>query len=98
MVAYRCFELRAYSVELSFLMKLRIAAAAAVGVVVIGIWAWPLAAPSDPFGAVKLGNLGSSGVVILAALAFVVGLFCYFLCWPHGRDRQNSNLPSELAV
>jgi len=98
MVAYRCFELRAYSVELSFLMKLRIAAAAAVGVVVIGIWAWPLAAPSDPFGAVKLGNLGSSGVVILAALAFVVGLFCYFLCWPHGREIAILAVPSGLAV
>ena len=80
------------------MMKLRIAAAAAVGVAVIGIGAWPLAAPAEPFGAVKLGNLEPSGAVILAALAFVVGLVCYFLCWPHGREIAILAVPSGLAV
>ncbi len=84
--------------ELSFLMKLRIAAAAAVGVAVIGIGAWPLAAPAEPFEAVKLGNVEPSGAVILAALAFVVGLVCYFLCWPHGREIAILAVPSGLAV
>lgn len=98
MLVYRRLELGAYSVELSFLMKLRIAAAAAVGVAVIGIGAWPIAAPAEPFGAVRLGNLGLDGAGILAALAFVVGLACYFLCWPRGREIAILAVPSGLAV
>ena len=52
--------------ELSWPMKLRIAAAAGVGVVLIGIVGWPLAVPTDPFGAVLAGNVGFSGAIGLA--------------------------------
>jgi hypothetical protein len=73
-------------VELSWLMRLRIAAAAAVGVVLIGILAWPLAAPPEPFGVVLASNLSFGGALTLAALAFSVGFIGYFISWPHGHS------------
>ncbi len=79
-------------------MKLRIAAAAAVGVVVIGIGVWPLAEPTEPFGAVRLGNLGFNGTVILLAAAFAVGLIGYFVSWPHGREIGILAVPAGLAI
>lgn len=79
-------------------MKLRIAAAAAVGVVVIGIGAWPLAEPAEPFEAVRLGNLGFGGAVTLLAAAFAVGLIGYFVSWPHGREIGILAVPAGLAI
>ncbi|MHC4571517.1 MAG: hypothetical protein ACYS0C_05525, partial [Planctomycetota bacterium] len=84
--------------ELSWLMKLRIAAAVAVGVVLIGVLAWPLAAPAEPFGAVLADNLSFAGAITLAALAFLAGFIAYFLSWPHGREIGILAVPSGLAI
>ena len=84
--------------ELSLRMKLRIAAAMAVGVVVIGILAWPLAKPAEPFGAVSLAGLGPAVAAGLVALAFLVGLIAYFASWPHGREIGILAVPSGLAI
>ena len=70
--------------ELSWLMKLRIIAAVAVGAVLIGFLAWPLAQPPEPFDVVSIP--GFAGSVALAGLAFLVGLIAYFLSWPYGRE------------
>lgn len=85
-------------VELSWLVRLRIAVAAAMGIVLIGILAWPLAAPSDPLGPVRAGNLGAGGVMALMFLAFCLGLATYFLCWPYGREIGVLAVPFGLAV
>jgi hypothetical protein len=79
-------------------MKLRIAAAVAVGVVLIGILAWPLAAPAESFGAVLSDNLSFGGVIILAVLAFSAGFIGYFISWPHGREIGILAVPSGLAI
>ena len=79
-------------------VKLRIAAAAAVGVLLIGILAWPLAEPSEPFGPVRPGNLALSGTAVLAVLAFLSGLIGYFVSWPHGREIGILAVPSGLAI
>jgi hypothetical protein len=79
-------------------MKLRIAAASAVGVVVIGLLAWPLAKPDEPFEAVRTANLGAAGAVVLLALAFAVGFIGYFVSWPHGREIGILAVPSGLAI
>lgn len=79
-------------------MKLRIAAAAAVGVVVIGVLAWPLAEPAEPFEAVRMSNLGAGGAAVLLALAFAVGLVGYFVSWPHGREIGILAVPAGLAI
>ncbi len=79
--------------ELSWTMKLRIAAAAAVGVILIGILAWPLAAPSEMTGAVSPG-----GAVTIVLLALLTGLIAYFVSWPHGREIGILAVPFGLTV
>jgi len=85
-------------VELTWLMKARIAAAMAVGVVLIGILAWPLAAPNDPIGPVRAGNVSPAGAITLAIVALVANLIAYFVCWPYGREIGVLAAPSGLAV
>lgn len=86
--------------ELSWLMKLRIAASMAAGVVLIGILAWPLAAPPEPFGIVSLtaGSISLGGAVVLAALAFLAGFIAYFLSWPYGREIGILAVPAGLTI
>jgi hypothetical protein len=79
-------------------MRLRIAAAVAAGVVLIGILGWPLAAPAEPFGVVLAGNLSFAAGITLAALAFLAGLFGYFVSWPYGREIGILAVPSGLAI
>ena len=79
--------------ELSWPMKLRIAAAATIGVLLIGILAWPFA---EPFSAVKA--MGSRGAVVLVVLAFAAGFIGYFVSWPFGREIGILAVPSGLAI
>ncbi len=83
--------------ELSWLMKLRIAAAVATGVVLIGILAWPLVASPGPFDTVRAGAISFGGAVILVILALLAGLIAYFLSWPYGREIGILAAPSGLA-
>ncbi len=84
--------------ELSWLMRLRIAAAVGSGVVLIGILGWPLAAPAEPFGVVLAGNLSFGAGISLAGLAFLAGLIGYFVSWPYGREIGILAVPSGLAI
>lgn len=84
--------------ELTWINKLRIAAVTALGVVVIGILAWPLAAPTDPLLPVRAWSIGLSGTALLLFLAFGVGFAGYFLAWPHGREIGILGVPFGLAV
>lgn len=86
--------------ELSWPMKLRIAAAVGCGIVLIGILAWPLAAPPEPFGPVLVfaGVISLTDVIILALLALAAGFVAYFLSWPYGREIAILAVPSGLAV
>ncbi|MBW8040169.1 MAG: hypothetical protein FVQ85_09245 [Planctomycetes bacterium] len=81
-------------------MKLRIAASAAVGVVLIGILAWPLGAPPEPFGTVSLltGTISPVGAIVLALLAFLAGFIAYFISWPYGREIGILAAPAGLAI
>jgi len=81
-------------------MKIRIAVAAAVGVVLIGILAWPLVAPSEPFGIVSItsGDISAADATSVLALAFCCGLAAYWLAWPYGREIGILAVPSGLAV
>jgi hypothetical protein len=84
--------------ELSLLMRLRIAAAAGIGVVLIGILAWPLAASSEPLNAVLAGDISIGGLITLVVLAFLSGLIAYFVSWPYGREIGILAVPSGLAI
>lgn len=79
--------------ELSWLMKLRIAAATVVGVAFIGILGWRLAEPNATTGSISLG-----GVVTLVILALLAGFIGYFVSWPHGREIGILAAPFGLAV
>jgi hypothetical protein len=84
--------------ELTWIDKLRITAVAALGIVVIGILAWPLAAPADPLYPVRAGNIGLPGTLLLLVLAFGIGFAGYFVAWPHGREIGILGVPFGLAV
>ncbi len=84
--------------ELSWLMRLRIAAVVATGVALIGILAWPLAAPPDPFGSVQASNISLIGRAALVLLALCVGFTAYFVSWPYGREMGILAVPSGLAI
>jgi len=81
-------------------MRLRIAAAVATGAILIGILAWPLAAPPEPFGALSLtaGTISFGGAIILALLACLAGFIAYFLSWPYGREIGILAAPAGLAI
>jgi hypothetical protein len=91
--------------ELSWLMKLRIAAAAAVGILLLGFLAWPLAAPAEPLGVVSVvqsvpygASVSFTDAVVLVLLACLVGFIAYFLSWPYGVEIATLAVPSGLAV
>lgn len=84
--------------ELTWLMRLRIGAAMAIGVVLIGILAWPLAVPNDPLGPVRAGNVSPAGAVTLALLALAANLIAYFVCWPYGQEIGVLATPAGLTV
>ncbi|MCK4753032.1 MAG: hypothetical protein KAS75_06275 [Planctomycetes bacterium] len=82
--------------ELSWLMKLRIAVAVAIGVGLIGLLIWPSVAPDEPFGLVSMPAFGNA--IIVGGLAFLVAFVAYFLSWPYGREIGILAVPSGLAV
>ena len=83
--------------ELSWLMRLRIAAAAVAGFVLIGLLAWPMAAPPDAYSIVSMAAITLKNKVVLVALASVTGLLAYFLSWPYGKEIGVIAVPSGLA-
>jgi len=87
-------------VELTWLMRLRIAAAFAIGAVLIGVLAWPIAGRTTPFDVVSLagGTVGVSEAVILVVLAFLAGIIAYFTCWPWGCEIGVIAAPAGLGI
>jgi hypothetical protein len=84
--------------ELTWINKLRIAVVAALGILVIGMLAWPLAAPADPLAPVRATDMTFLGKMALLALALGLGFVGYFLTWPHGREMGILTVPFGLAV
>ena len=84
--------------ELSWLMKTRIAIAAAIGVVLVGYVAWPWDNPPDPYGSVLVKVIGMSTIVTLFIMAFLAGLIAYFAAWPYGKEIGVLAVPFGLAV
>lgn len=82
--------------ELSWTIKLRIAAAALLGVLLIGVLAWPMVKPADPF--MPVGPPAGLDTAVLAALAFFCGFLAYFSAWPYGEKIGIFAVPSGLAV
>jgi len=85
-------------VELSLANKFRIAAVMALGVLVIGVLARPLANHSDPLAAVQVTNLTLAGIAALLLMAFCVGAAGYVISWPHGREIGILAAPTGIAT
>lgn len=84
--------------ELSWINKLRIGAVITLGIVIIGVLAWPLAAPDDPMSPVRSSDIGFVGTLLLGALSFAVGAVSFFVAWPHGREIGVLAVPFGLAA
>jgi hypothetical protein len=84
--------------ELTWINKLRIAAVATLGIVLIGILAWPLAAPADPLSPVRASNISLPGTLLLLVLALAIGFAGYFIAWPHGREIGILGVPFGLTI
>lgn len=79
-------------------MKLRIAAAAAVGVILIGILAWPMAKPPEISGIVSLASITLGRAITLVALAILAGFLAYLFSWPYGLPIAILAVPAGLAL
>jgi len=86
------------SMELSWPMKLRITAAVATGILLLGFLAWPLVAPSEPLGVVTIAAVSLFDALALVVLACLAGFIAYFLSWPYGAEIAVLAVPSGLAV
>ena len=82
--------------ELTWPIKIRIAAAAVIGILFFGIFAWPMAEPKDPFGLVLLPNLPSLALLLILAVA--AGFAAYFICWPYGKEVGVLAVPIGLSI
>lgn len=79
--------------ELTWPLKLRIGAAAAVGVALIYVLPRPLIGTS-----LRAGALSYDRAVLLIALAFLSGLIGYFVAWPYGREIGLLAAPAGLTI
>ena len=86
--------------ELTWVLRIRLAAAAVLGIVIIGFLAWPLVEPPDPFGAVSLtaGQFTIEAFLTLIGLGLVCGVLGFFASWPHGKEIGIFAVPFGLAV
>ena len=86
--------------ELTWVLKIRLAAAAVLGIVIIGFLAWPLAAPADPYGLVSLiaGQFTIPAFFVLAVLSVLCGVLGFFASWPYGKEIGIFAVPAGLAV
>jgi hypothetical protein len=82
--------------ELSWSAKLKVTAALLAGIILIGFFAWPLAAPVEPFGVISVPVFGKA--VTLMGLAVLTGFIGYFLSWPYGQEIGILAVPAGLAV
>ncbi len=86
--------------ELTWLMRLRIAGAMGVGVLLLGLGAWGLIEPSVPGGAITIhaGDISVLDGVICMALAFGAGFVAYFAAWPYGAEIAVLAAPAGLGL
>ena len=80
------------------MMRLRIAAAAAVGIALIGLLGWNLTGPCEPSGVVRASCVGPGGAAILVILALAAGFIAYFAAWPYGREVGILAVPFGLGL
>lgn len=84
--------------ELTWPIRIRILAAFAVGILLIGLLCRPLAAPAERLGIIYLQNLTLPGQFYLIALSFLCGVISYFIARPYGKEIGILAVPAGLAI
>ena len=86
--------------ELTVVMRLRIAAVCAVGIAIIGFGAFGFVRPATPLDAITVfsGDISVIDAVCCAGLAFVTGLIAYLAAYPYGKQIGGLAVPVGLAV
>jgi len=85
-------------VEMTWLMRARITAAAAVGILLIGLLGWSMVKPDDPYRIVTLRNLTAPESLMLAVLSVIAGFTGYFASWPYGKEIGILTVPFGLSI
>ena len=86
------------SVELTWPLRFRIFAVIAVGIILIGLLAWPMAKSDEPFGIVSLQNLTATELIKIIAASFICGVIGYLVSWPFGREIGILAVPFGLGL
>ena len=85
--------------ELSWLMRFRIAAAFAAGVGLLGFLPWDIVKPdADGVFSLLSGNISVPDLLICAGLAFGVGFLASIVCTPFGAQIGIIAAPAGMAV
>ena len=85
--------------ELSWLMRIRIIAAFAVGVLLVGLLPYSLVRPpADGVFAILSGSINISDLLICAALAFAAGFIASAICTPFGAQIGILAAPAGMVV
>lgn len=82
--------------SLSWLMRLRILAVIAFGMIAVGLLTWSATGQWGPDGIVTFPSFVNS--LILLFSAFASGFIAYFIAWPYGRQIAPLAVPVGLAV
>lgn len=86
--------------ELTWPIKIRIAAALIVGILLLGILGWQMVSPQNPMAPVAMlsGDIGAIDIIACVGLAFLAGFISYFLCKPFGRQIALLAAPGGMAI
>ena len=86
--------------ELTVVMRLRIAAAMAVGIAIMAFFAFPLIAPATPMDAITFYDSSITPVpaILYVIIAFVAGIIAHLVSYPHGIHLAPLAVPVGLAA
>lgn len=74
--------------ELTLIMKIRIAAVCVVGIAIIGFGAFGVVKPDTPLDAISLSSvdIGIVDMILCTAAAFAAGVVAYVVAYPYGKQ------------
>ncbi len=83
-----------------WLLRLRIIATMAVGIVFLGFLAWPMIKPAQPLGAITLfaGDINLFAAICCVLLAYLAGVISFFVCYPIGGYVGPLAAPAGLSI
>lgn len=86
--------------ELTVVMRLRIAVTMAAGIVIMAFLAFPLIAPITPMDAITFygGGISLVSAIAYVIIAFVTGIVAHLVSYPHGIHLAPLAVPAGLAA